>query len=288
MKSYFAKLADRATLANVPAPSPVHAPRVADPFVEAPPEPAQLPTPAVNQERLTVREPDSFTLSPPEMKQTVESQVPVVETHQHEPAEMPTEISTLQPRPAERVPSHKFEENEQEPIEASAEQAREEINRSEVREVVTLLPVKATETQTTTAGGPVAEEEPEPAEPKAPIDSQREQVMLLRKADLFMSSLFDSQREPAPEETKITEPAAPSLKKLEREPANRLEPAPKNSPVPVQESTGPSLVIGKLTVEVTPPSPPPVAPQPQRVIVRGSRGFGRGVMSNRRFGLGQF
>jgi hypothetical protein len=286
MKSYFAKLADRATLANVPAPAPVHAPRVSDPFEEAPTEQAQLPTPGRNQQRLAPRDPDGFALTPSDKAKSTQDQRTVVETHQHEPTEMPTEIATLQPKPPEQTLGYKFDEK-QEPIESRAQQTGEQI-KSEVREVVTLLPNKTPDTQPVTIKAPADENEGETQEPASSNDLGREQALLLRKADLFMSSLLDAQREPSLDETRTTEPAVHSLKKLERDPTSRLEPAPRNLPAPVQEATGPSLVIGKLTVEVTPSGPPPVAPQPQRLIVRGSRGFGRGVMSSRRFGLGQF
>jgi hypothetical protein len=288
MKSYFAKLADRATLANVPAPSPVYAPRVTDPFADAPSEQAQLP-PQKSQQRVAPRDPDGFALNPSQAIPSVEPQRTVVESREHEGVERPSEISTLQPKTPEQTQSHRSEEQEDGSSESRTEESHEQVVNSEVREVVTLLPNKTDETQSIATKEATGKDDVLAQDRQSSIDLETEQTLLLRKADLFMSNLLDSRREPATrDEEESSEPTPQSFKRLESEPTSRLEPAPRNSPAPIQDSTGPSLVIGKLTIEVSPPSPPPVASQPQRLIVRGSRGFGRGVMSSRRFGLGQF
>jgi hypothetical protein len=103
---------------------------------------------------------------------------------------------------------------------------------------------------------------------------QQEQRQLLRKADLFMERLFNA-RSASDEERRRELPALTPPLQTRR----RIEP----------DRAPPSLVIGKLTVEVTPPAPPATAPaQQQVVVVREGDGSRSSFHSSRRFGLSQF
>jgi hypothetical protein len=287
MKSYFAKLADRATLANVPAPPAAHAPRVSDPFEETAPAQTSLPVPTNKPNVPVARAP----LVPVVESQLVQSTKPKVETPSTDPVELPSEISTLQPRPRDdREVVERIQVKEQVVESPKAAQATPEEHVEPPNEHVEppqLVPNQITEFN------------PQPKKATKEIkskkddvsltDLQREQALSLRKADLFMSSLFEAQHESqSTPEREVAEQPAIQVARSEREPSKRLEPAPRAQPTVTAEPEGPSLIIGNLTVEVTSPSPTPAQAQPQHVIVRGSRGRAVGMRSSQRFGLGQF
>jgi hypothetical protein len=120
---------------------------------------------------------------------------------------------------------------------------------------------------------------------------RREQALLLRKADAFMAGLFERRSPHATQRQTDSreEKPAHSHAELPHEQPARL-PLPKAPQVVEVPDEQPSLVIGNLTVEVTPSTPPPVNPAPKVVVVRG-RGTGRrggGFSTSQRFGLGQF
>lgn len=119
-------------------------------------------------------------------------------------------------------------------------------------------------------------------------DLGAEQMRLQHQADMFMHGLLTRRTEVTEERTEVNEPEVlkPSLA---RDEFPRLQP-PKTAAAPEREPEQPSLVIGKLTVEVTPTSPAPAvaAPSSRLVVVRGTRGGRTGIPSGRRFGLGQF
>ena len=85
------------------------------------------------------------------------------------------------------------------------------------------------------------------------------------------------------------ERTAPAVKReIVREPSSRLQPVAKPHQLPELPAEQPSLVIGKLTVEVM-PTPRPVAPSRRVVVVRGGDSSRRqSIHSSQRFGLGQF
>src|SRR5678816_2321638 len=102
MKSYFAKLADRATLANVPAVSAVYAPRVSDPFDSESPQQIHRP-PEQNSQRIKpVPDAPGVVLSSTSEEAQTDRVRPVVETHK-QISELPTEVQTLQPKPQDDV-----------------------------------------------------------------------------------------------------------------------------------------------------------------------------------------
>jgi hypothetical protein len=123
-------------------------------------------------------------------------------------------------------------------------------------------------------------------------DTQREQAMLLRKADAFMNELFEKRARfesgrDLEEESELHQ--LESLRPLSQPVENpRLKPAQAAEATREADAEQSSLIIGKLTVEVTPPTLPSAPLQPQRIVVRGPRSIQSGVISSRRFGLGQF
>jgi hypothetical protein len=291
MKSYFAKLADRATLANVPASSPVYTARVSDPFEEASPEQSQLPPLHSKNTQRTFHDPEGFALSPQSDKHRAEQSGIVHERDKRDSAENPVERQTLQPRPSEEVVVNKLESKNADSIDSRPAQAvaEEHTIETEVRAVVSLLPNKTSEAQPISSHDSSRDQEPLAEQQESVADLRVEEALLLRKADLFMSRLLDGTRETLTQVgDESTETARSTISRLEKEPVSRLEPVQKNPPPAIQEPDGPSLVIGKLTVEIAPPTPAPVTPQPQRIVVRGSRGRGSGFKSSRRFGLRQF
>ena len=294
MKSYFAKLADRATIANVPATSVVQSPRLSDPFEEtsrletelATPVSKRLTPPDTKQDRV-VRD------SPLELAQTEPHSV---ETHKRA-GEQVAEVKPLKPKVVDANP-------------VSKSTVTGEITRSQ-----DTWPVVESQTKRAEAESPITSLSPpdiqepsvlrvkdEPAKEFGPESEaisdkvsslEREQAVLLRKADLFMSNLLDVQHKTqsqneARENRVKTEPGFRSTAKVESESVSRLEPVQRQPEVSTQESEVSSVVIGNLTVEVTPPAPaPPVQQQPQ-IVIRGSGMRRGGVTSTRRFGLRQF
>jgi hypothetical protein len=289
MKSYFAKLADRATLANVPAPSSAYAPHVPDPFAEASPEQSQLPPLNTRHPQKTFHDGEGFALSPPVDRSRAE-QIAITTEHKRDSSETPAELLDLVPKQSEQIVRYTLEPKESQSTEPPRDQAHVEdrVIAREVREVMTLLPNEVPQVPPPSNKDSSHEDQPSAEKPESTINSRVDEALLLRKADLFMGRLLDGTREKL---TKVDDERAEfsqPITKMTQEPVGRLEPVQKSSPTPVHEPDGPSLVIGKLTVEIAPPTPPPVSPQPQRTIVRGPRGRGTGFMSNHRFGLGQF
>ena len=123
-------------------------------------------------------------------------------------------------------------------------------------------------------------------------DSQREEVILLRKADAFMNEVFGEHarfQSGRNLEEEAESHQAEGLRTHNQTIENpRLKPAQAAEATHEPDTEQPSLVIGKLTVEVTPPTSPPAPVQPQRIVVRGPMSTRSGVISSRRFGLRQF
>jgi len=118
---------------------------------------------------------------------------------------------------------------------------------------------------------------------------EKDQISLLRRADEFMSNLLTPKRH-ADDEAREVEVE----NKQETAAISRLQPVSTTRPTfpppasrTAEDAETPSLVIGKLTVEVS--SPAPQAPQSSPIIVvqRGNKKNGA-MPSSRRFGLGQF
>jgi len=294
MKSYFAKLADRATLANVPATSAASAPRVSDPFEDSSHQQTQLAPVEQSTRAQSAPEPGGFALSPPVDDSRIETGWPLVETHKRTPSESATEALTLHPKqPQESLPSERAVKD----VSPREPQSLTDLPRETIADTDSLRVAALARTQVPELSVPhLREDTREESEARNKLSDERiselgrEHAVLLRKADTFMNNLLDVRPQRVTEnENKVTNETSPtSISRVEREPINRLEPAQRVPPTTAPESDGPSLVIGKLTVEVTPTTPAPPAPQPQRIVVRGSRSRGSGVPTGRRFGLGQF
>jgi hypothetical protein len=294
MKSYFAKLADRATLANVPAASAVFATRMSDPFEDTSRQQIGQPPAEASARIRSAPEPRGLVLSPPVEDSTIETKRPLVETHKRTPAKPATEAPTLQPKqsqenfPSERIVEHDLPREPQ----SLTDLPREPFADNEKSRVAALTPRQAAELRVLhSKEDPRQESEARTKSSDERIpELEREHAVMLRKADAFMNHLLNVQpQRAAGSENELTDESSPTpISRVEREPPNRLEPVARLAPVAAQESDGPSLVIGKLTVEVTPSNSVPPAPQPQRIVVRGLRNRGSGVPTGRRFGLGQF
>jgi len=124
-----------------------------------------------------------------------------------------------------------------------------------------------------------------PAEP-AQRAGEGETAAALRRADLFMAELLGRAR------TEEARPLpAPPRHAPESTPVIPLQPAPA-APVPAPPAVvapEPSLVIGRLRVEVVSPAPAAPAPasRPITRVVGGSRRAAPGLPGSRWFGLGQ-
>jgi hypothetical protein len=133
--------------------------------------------------------------------------------------------------------------------------------------------------------------EHDPDQPFA--DAQREQAILLRKADAFMTELFEERarfQSGRNLEEESESHQAESLRPLSQPIENsRLKAAQAAEATREPDAEQPSLVIGRLTVEVAPSVPPPATPRAPIVVVRSPAHTAKGVLpSSRRFGLSQF
>ena len=272
MKSYFAKLADRATLPNVPAASMVHSPRIPDPF-DASAEPASA--------KISKQKP---AYVPTQATRVVSHKTNADSTREILKADRPA----MPERSLERTDS---ESKNQEHAQAKTEKSEplqpwhsRVADNSDVSSSLSLSFNK--EEPSTLSQSSKKSADPEERRIISPDeDSELEaESYLMRKADEFMARILATEF-PA-EQT--TEPAV-----IEKTTTKFVEEQrPSLNPQPVQRTTttdtqGPSLVIGKLNVEVI-PSPMPVAPTPERIVVRRHGVRVRGLPSTRRFGLGQF
>jgi hypothetical protein len=293
MKSYFAKLAARATIANIPV-APSRFPGSPDPFEAVAPEfgssPPTIPQPS------GVRD-DSREQSAG--KPVLKTEDPISEdvvrvdpgrTHERETRSQP--LPRLQ-QPAETL-STAFEIP---PPREALSQAREHTPDSRLhREREPTQPARSENRITTSIAPKLSLDSTEVSRESGGVEQleeiQREQSMLLRKADAFMSALLERRSETA--NPSIDRQADLEIPPSKAEPSHaqiptRLQPPAYAVRAHDDRDDRPSLVIGKLTVEVMPPPAPPVAPSSQVVIVREGRS-GRGASRNsiQRFGLGQF
>ena len=289
MKSYFAKLADRATLPNVPAASTVQVRKLSDPFESQEPTETQPPS-LVKNKRGLQEHVEQAVLKPPQRRETTTELVPVIE--QPKQAIREEQNRTLNPEPESTRPAQKTEPiinntvKETEKVEAKARLLPNDAATPEVIDLTPpqvqshLLPEQQKQTEDPTEEDQSLEER---------IWELEEQSVLLRKADAFMSSLLEPRRQPpsSPDKAIVNETMPESFVPREAEP-NRIEPTLREPKSTTPTPEGPSLVIGSLIVEVSAPAPAPAPAQTPRVIVRGSPGRRAGLISSRRFGLGQF
>jgi hypothetical protein len=296
MKSYFAKLAARATLANVPVSSGAAAPKVSDPFEDT--SLSQSPTPklgAAKPNPLVGESLESAPQSPLPRTERVRTQSEKVTSTSDQ---LSNELTTLSPKDPPVTPA--LERPDKSHLEPAATERRTQLDRQDLeltpQERLTHLipqPEPSPVPQSTRAS---EEKEDSNARTTAQTDRrlteiESEQLVLLRKADAFMERLFE-RREPAVTSQEIESDEERQTTRSKREvpidQPSRLQPMPSAPRVPEPAEEPASLVIGKLTVEVVPPSPAPVARPPQVVVVRGTRSGRTGLPSSQRFGLGQF
>jgi hypothetical protein len=278
MKSYFAKLAARATLTNVPVSSAGARSKMSDPF-----EATSLP------------EHDG---PPPAAAGPV---FPTDDSNRRSSPQIPAKtIDELRP-PAERADSNQPAAREttfvKPPVPAleSQSQPRSQEPAPQRESATQVMP----KTEPAPVPAPGRSEESEESGPNAAenIDEglaevQRAQAVLLRKADAFMERIL-KRREPVTTRHQLETEEEKSGTDSNRQPEivwpARLQRPPPTPQISEPLDERPSLVIGRLTVEVMPPSPVPVSPPaPQVVVVRGPREARNAIASSRRFGLGQF
>lgn len=296
MKSYFAKLAARATLANA-SPPPSTTKPTPDPF-----ENVSTPDTPTSTQSISVSSRPVDRLLETDRSETSGKNNNIIRSLSNPgDADARVEIETLRPRPkppvarADQAQSvsnntaeaesrrNKTETQHQgprlEPEERAAFQPAKEEGTLKPR-TASVVPAEVKKSNTTDALSAVEHLE----------EIQGEQAALLRKADAFMNVLFD--RGPEAKTTEVNkdqERTAPMVKReIVREASSRLQPVAKLHQLPEMPADQPSLVIGKLTVEVM-PTPRPAAPPRQVVVVRAGESSRRSsIHSSQRFGLGQF
>jgi hypothetical protein len=299
MKSYFAKLADRATQANPQAPSSVQSRKAFDPFeITSPP---QSPLPPIEAARAAGM-PGNHSSSLASQTVQAENKLP----HFHALEKQQFEAAQAAEPPPSSLASHITSGNllnaapgaKDRSLPTPEQEARQEagIRQANPSTREPSQPEKPPESATLQLTPKQSEDAIKPLEGEnSGNDGQRahmedEQSSLLRKADDFMQRLTEHLRAPQSASEEIVEAGSQSQATIapRQDAAPRLLPARSGEPIPERESARPSLVIGKLTVEILPPAPPSIAPLQQVVVVRDVQRGGSGIHSSRRFGLGQF
>ena len=282
MNSYFAKLALRAAAGNAATRFAVPTPtKAGDPFEEVS---ARVPTSRPESERPAQRiEAVDFGFSTPQTKVPIEA-IPSMETSR--PEQQPDRGPGEFPTRGERETIEKAPQQITKPIPPLlSHQVLQRDNSEPGMRTSTLAPPIVEAVGSSEAVPPLFPEQ-------APVlkrltNLEDEQEILLRKADAFMGSLLERRKAafPEPESEPENVPTSPDL--LRSSPAKPIHPHPAVLPVRLQDDADqPSLVIGKLTVEVVPAAP---TPRVQPVVVANkARSRNVAFPSSRRFGLGQF
>lgn len=283
MKSYFAKLASRATLANTPAHSAVNTTKVPDPFE------------GTNETTETPLSPASQAVAPPGNIHPVSeiSQARATDPLDQPPTLLPRAVPTISSAESAEAKGEMrgFSAVKETPV-AGAEPPSAEVSPPSALQPPIPPPVAAPSSSTMSRADETDNSlfaETERAQAQI-ADLQREQSILLRKADVFMERLLGRHAQSTTDAEAGSSSKSPTDAKPEIEPDQppRLQPIPAAPGISEPDSAQPSVVIGTLTVEIVPPAPTPVAPRPQVVVVRENRGSRYGLPSSRRFGLGQF
>ncbi len=287
MKSYFAKLAARATLANAPAPKSVNARRAHDPFEATvtspdtthhstvwPTSPSSDRLPA---ERNAVSESSSKTTELRPQTESTVTPTPKSSTIVAPPSTEPEQPITRATKESELPPRDLFETRKVTHVEP--QQISPEAHTSP--RLVPTTPSKETEVSQSSHDDEMTDRL---------VNIESEQAVLLRKADSFIASLFErrsSKREQAEsEEDHSQQHATKSERPIQT--ATRLQPPTPQARVSEPTDEAPSLVIGKLSVEIVPAPTPVVTPQRQVVVIGGGRRTRAGVPSAHRFGFSRF
>ncbi|HSE34298.1 MAG TPA: hypothetical protein VLA93_22180 [Pyrinomonadaceae bacterium] len=298
MKSYFAKLAARATVTNAPA-HPVNARMAPDPF-----EPP-----------VTTSEANPRTVSPPirssdelPLKRGDVSKSPS-RTIQLQPVTEPTVIQAQKPTTV----SAPVTDAEQSVSEASSiSELRPSRQDSETRSTARVEAQDLNVTSTTNPNRLSPETPRSGDQASRPTSTTRErsqstdddavnerlsnveneQAILLRKADTFMAGLFErrqrSNQETEREERADDSQARPAISESLIQAPARLKPPSAPARVSEPADEGPALVIEKLSVEVVPTPSPAISPQRQIVVIGGSRRTSAGIPSAHRFGFSRY
>lgn len=261
MKSYLSKLADRATLGNVPSSIPMRAKPhdlVAEPRSDA--SQVELTSP-------TRRPPESQLQQPESISQLSPTPIGVMK---HEVKSVVSQLDNTQPQEitATRI------EHSLDPVKALERDERQVEKRS----------------SPTTAN---VDDKQIDLEAMASLSLdleqlasvQQDQIGLLKRADEFMADLLTSRSQL--NESRDADQSIPQSTNAERLQPQTDKSSQKHSPpTRVAEPEPPSLVIGKLTVEVSSPASP--QPRSPITVVHVRDQARRGVPSSRRFGIGQF
>lgn len=290
MKSYFAKLAARATLPNAP-PTPYRAIPMNDPFENV--STAGIPTATENVSSSEGPKTQSSESRRPQSTVNTEEIVLSRGRDRELKLESDSHAQGVTRRPPDVELDHDVPERSRETERADQEAAKPS-------PVLKLEPTQSARPQVkqhddlaSTASAIVADTR-EPATSHASDQNDKEtnaeQTLSLKKADEFMNAFFARRTAPpVPVSNKEEEQPEPAPQIVTaRESSSRLQPAAKPRQPPEPPPEQPSLVIGKLTVEVVPP-PSPVMPRREVVVVRaGSNSRPASIHSSQRFGLGQF
>jgi hypothetical protein len=302
MTGYFAKLAARATQLAVKAPVGMPSRKVYNPFEDSAPAPGPLPSTEHAENEPMTRENEGFAQSlrsrtvqaesRPRRSQTFEQQKPEA----GDDSARPRPSTAVQIEPFQRVldsnpggeephPSRPLSTTRQETTSPQAHPSRVGLlDQDQPPESTT---VRATPKRPNE--GTQHREAEQPSKDEQPIQME-EQSILLSKADDFMRRLTEHWRAPETASRDGFEGGSERIPTTapHRDESPRLHPTRAGEQVAERESPRPSLVIGKLTVEVLPPAPPSTASGQKVVVVRGARRGGSNILSSRRFGLGQF
>ena len=296
MKSYFAKLADRATLANVPATSAVSAAKLTDPFDEPPLVEPRIPT-SLDKRTHSSEESSKFAVKAPSAASTSYNTRSLAETQEQAITETPAPTTLLPNRQPSESATERIthdgvrEDSSGEPRVVRVEPTRKEATPATIAEPISLplppppfaprIPANSDEAMRSSVN------EIAPAEGRL-ANLEQEHAILLHKADVFMDHIMERHKPRVTEEGRTEKESFDRKAQLQPPASTSLQPIQPLTRQPDQDTERPSLVIGKLTVEVLPPSPVTVAPQSQVVVIRGGRNRSNGLPSGRRYGLSQF
>ena len=293
MKSYFAKLAARATLVNVGVPGPPSIPNSRDPFEQTVIEPIAPPTTGVKQSTGPIqstmaevsfdsragnrerprRETDNVDTG---LRKVSESLIPPhAET-------LPSTVSPY-PGPDTATPIDLSRTEKDLRVTAySSRQLPDTIESPPQMERLTTLPAISRKDE--------VPESPRSGPKERLAEIVEEHTVLLRKADAFMTGLFGVRTAAAKEESDTQEVKRTESAKLDgpHHPPMRLQPVSRPARVAEPVDEEPSLVIGNLSVEVLAPAPVQVSPPQRIIVVGGGRQSRAGVPSSQRFGFSRF
>ncbi len=303
MKSYLAKLADRALRTNAIIPSHAPAGKVSDPFERAAaPENPMTPAdgsaaPGVMRENgMTAPGPrSSFMRHPEPLPRSDARDMSKPESDARAgliaPKEEPTVQSARLVRETRDQEADVDQAIRQDPVQLAP--SIRQTDSSRTGSSTKFATSEFSETQSVVGPGSEGAKGPEggtSTSEKRLAQLEDDHLLLLRKADEFMLRLRDRpQRESvAPIDDAGHESKRENAINRSPEEVHHLQPSGPAERIPDREPPGPSLVIGSLTVEVTPQPQSSSGSRRRVVVVRESRRGDNDTHSSRRFGLSQF